>query len=75
MLTEKEIPPSYADREWFNPLLKMHTLACSFVLNAQGYFDLSIRDALLAGGKSFPIWKRRLSGPWLSFPRFPLGSI
>jgi|GEM_PF-7118769 len=48
MLTEKEILPSYVDREWFNPLLKMHTLACSFFLNAQGYFDRSAYNAFLA---------------------------
>jgi len=70
MLTEKETPPSYADREWFNPLFKMHTLACSFVLNAQGYFDLSIRDALLAGAlKEFPYLEGKVEWAMAELPK------
>lgn len=73
-LTEKEIPASYAydyaDREGFTPLFKMYTLEHSFALDAHGYFDLSIRDALLAGAlKEFPYLEEKIEWAIAEFPK------
>jgi len=76
MLTAREIPASYADREWFNPLLKMHILGHSFALNAYGYFTLSTYNAFLAGKlKDFASRRGKLSGLWPGFSGSPPGSI
>jgi hypothetical protein len=49
MLTEIDIPASYADREGFMSLLKMHILEHSFALNTQGYFYRPTHDGLIVG--------------------------
>jgi hypothetical protein len=70
MLTEKEILTSYTDRRWFNHLLKMHTLTHSFVFNAQGYFDLSIHDALLPRAlKRLPYLEEKIEWAVAEFPK------
>ena len=66
MLTEKEIPASYAydyaDREGFTPLFKMYTLGHSFAL--------SIYYALLAGKlKEFAYSEEKVEGAMVGLLR------
>ncbi len=67
ILTEKEIPASYAydyaDREGFTHLLKMHTPGHSFNLsNCAALLSRSLKGFIYWGGK---VW-----GLSLSFPKF-----